>query len=275
MTSFFGASFFLVAFGVAGVSSAGFISRYNSEDAKVLSDSINASDYMLTHFNSLRLANFDETADKSKIVLIGDSFAQDLANAVNESTLKRSLQISTHHISARCGNLYLGDIFIHNILEEHRNFCESRGWYENTRLKKLLVDADQVWLASDWVEWTAELLPESVKDIEQDFNVEVVVFGTKEFQNNFNLKNFLKLNGVERRNHASELSARVVGVNKTLRDGLKGNKFVDIAALICPDETCFTLTPDGGLWTYDGAHLTQSGARSLGLLLQKEIEKNE
>lgn len=262
----------LLAFGVAGSKTSGFIGRYNAGDQKVLSSTINSSDYTLAYFNSIRLRPFDEGVNKKKVLLIGDSFGQDLANAINESSIKGRVQLSTYRISTRCGNLYLKEDFSRHIKPSHLNTCKSEGWYDNSRLRSLLNDADEVWLASSWKAWQARLLPTSVDRIRREFSVDVTVFGTKEFAQ-VNLGQFLKLSDAERRRSVTPVPERVRKVNEIIRSGLDGARFVDVSELICPKFSCPTLTPEGGVVTFDGAHLTKSGARYLGSLLEAEVGK--
>jgi hypothetical protein len=185
--------------------------------------------------------------------------------------MREKVQLSTHHISARCGNLFLEEDFTNNILKEHLDTCLSRGWYNNPSLLKLLDQADEVWLASDWVEWTANLLPKSVNRIADKFDADVIVFGTKEFEINLDLSEFLSLDLDERQLHSVFVSDRIRTVNKKIKNELDETPFIDIVKLICPNSSCPTLTPDGALWTYDGAHLTESGAYHLGRLLNTEM----
>lgn len=262
----------LLGFGIAGAKTSGFIGRYNAADQKILSSTINTTDYMLAYFNSLHLQPFDDTLREKKVLLIGDSYGQDLANAINESGIKEKIQLSTYRISTRCGNLYLEKDFSHYINPSHLNTCVSEGWYNNRQLRALLSDADEVWLASSWKAWQARLLPESVARIREDFDVEVTVFGTKEFAQ-VNLRDFLKLSDAERLRSVTPVPERVTKVNAMIESGVEGARFVDVSELICPEFSCPTLTPDGGVVTFDGAHLTKSGARYLGRLLETEVSK--
>lgn len=260
----------LVGFGVLGASTSGFISRYDADDRKVLSSTINTSDYTLSYFNSIRLRPFNERLSKRKILLIGDSYGQDLANAINESSIGGDIQLSTYRISTRCGNLYLKEDFSRFIKPSHLGTCRSEGWYENAALRSLLNDADEVWLASSWKAWQARLLPKSVERIKNEFGVEVTVFGTKEFEH-VDLRQFLKLSKAERRGHVTPVPERVRLVNEIIRSGLNNTRFIDISELICPEFSCPTLTPQGGVVTFDGAHLTKPGAQYLGSLLEGKV----
>ncbi|MCF8881614.1 acyltransferase [Erythrobacter sp. SN021] len=262
----------LLGFGIAGFKTSGFIGRYDAADQKLLLSTINSTNYTLGYFNSIRLRPFDEDLERKKVVLIGDSYGQDLANAINESSLRQKIQLSTYRISTRCGNLYLEEDFSRFIQPSHLNTCRSDGWYESPKLRSLLSDADEVWLASSWKAWQARLLPKSVARIRREFDVEVTVFGTKEFAQ-VDLRQFLKLSGAERRRDVTPVPLRVRKVNEIIDSGLQETRFVDVSELICPEFSCPTLTPDGGIVTFDGAHLTKSGAKYLGRLLETEIGK--
>ena len=265
-----GLSALLAAFAFVGIGTSGFLSSYNEADRRVLSSSINATDYMLSTFNSIRLQGFDPNNQAPRVVVIGDSFAQDVVNAISESALYHSFQFSTYRISGRCGNLYLERDFTHYISEHDLAMCRSNGWYDNPELEVLLEGADQVWLASSWQDWNARLLPMSVERLVENFDVEVVVFGTKGF-GDFDLRGFLELTQGEWLRHSTDVPSRVSDVNAIIREGLDNTQFIDISDLLCPNSVCPTMTPDGALLTFDGTHLTRSGAMLLGRLLEGEI----
>jgi len=263
----------LLVFGFAGIKTSGFINRYSEEEQKILSSSVDPIDYMLGYFNSILLNDFDKSNPKTKVLIIGDSFAQDLTNAIRESTLSQRFQLSTYRISGRCGNLYLDEDFTQYIDKNDLNTCLSKGWYQNEKLQELLEQADEVWLASSWAPWNARLLPKSVQRIIDDFDVKVMVFGTKEFEE-VDLRTFLRLPENEKRRHSTPVPERVQVINGIIQKTLQDARFIDISKLICPDSACPTLTPQGSLITFDGEHLTRSGAQLLGGLLEQTIEGN-
>ena len=85
----------------------GLISRFSEKDAKVLSYFIDSKNYVVTNFGKTKMSNFDQLNSTDNILIIGDSYAEDLVNAVYESELKKNISISTIYIPTKCGNLFV------------------------------------------------------------------------------------------------------------------------------------------------------------------------
>ena len=146
----------LIFLGFMGSLKNGFEHRYSEKDLVFLRQ-INEenSDYVIERFNSLKYADWDSA--NTKVFLVGDSYAQDLTNAIYESGLNENYSISTWHISAPCGNLYIR-------LEEKEEFisdadlplCVKTDFFKNYKFSEQLKTADEIWLASSWKPWQIE-----------------------------------------------------------------------------------------------------------------------
>jgi peptidoglycan/LPS O-acetylase OafA/YrhL len=100
-------SLLFVVIGIVGLTTNGLAYRYSEADRYLAAfDSFEAGRYVERFFDELELKPFDASG-RRKIVVVGDSFAQDLVNAVNEGGLTTQIQISTHWIPTQCGNLFL------------------------------------------------------------------------------------------------------------------------------------------------------------------------
>lgn len=258
-------SLIFIVMGVLGHRTNGFESRYEESDRYLggirKSD---AGEYVSARFNKLLLKDFEAFDSRKKVLVIGDSYAQDLVNAVYESDLIRYFQVSTYHISARCGNLYLNEDFTSKITPTDLKRCMAAGWYENEKLNKLLRNADVIWLASSWKLWQAELLHRSIGNIKRDFNRQVIVFGRKSF-GDIEIKKLLLHKSEEREFIENQLSDGHIKVNNLMKSSLDRSVFIDVSDVLCKSEkSCRLFTSDGKLISYDGRHLTADGARYYG-----------
>lgn len=119
-----------------------------------------------------------------KVLIIGDSFSQDLVNAVYESDISSQLQLSTRHIEAWCGNLFIErSLFASNIESKKVRTCANTGIFEDKKLLVLMSSADEIWFASNWMAWQADLISDNVNNVNQLFAKPVKVFGSKDFGN--------------------------------------------------------------------------------------------
>lgn len=254
--------------GTVGWANDGFMGRYSPADQRLLMSFIGAGEYVNERFNDRLLAEFPDDGRK-KVLVIGDSFGQDLVNAVAESSLSGKIAISTHQINAECGNLFLEVSLVEYIDERRLARCELLGWYDDPVLQDRLREADAIWLASSWTDWVVELLPQSVKHLEATYGKPVVVFGRKSF-GSFSQRSLLALPAGKRRDHVIPFQARHMRVQRRMIESIAGEQFIDVSWMLCRSKThCRVFTDDGALVSHDGSHLTREGARHLGSLLQR------
>ncbi len=265
-----GGSLVLIVLGTLGFVSDGFPNRFASDDRSLASlDTIQMSRYT----DRLFLAALDQPFDDSKrkkVLIVGDSFAKDLVNVINETGMLSGLQVSTHFISSDCGNLYLHRSFTASIQSSRRTACERTGWYEHDNLKRQLNEADEIWLSSAWSPWVAAMLPESTRNLRAEFNKPVLIFGSKNL-GQVTARALLNLPIKARFDMANFIRSDVVAVNHQMRSTFSPEEFIDVSALLCASElTCRLFDPNGYLLSYDGAHLTPEGAKHLGAQLMKQ-----
>ncbi len=223
--------------------------------------------YVPKRFDELRNANFTNTDSRSKILIIGDSYAQDLINAIFEVGYNKNIQLSTRHIPKECGNLFLSrETFVNNIsLENRLGKCNGSGIYEDAKLKKIMLDADEVWFASAWQEWQVPLLSVSVENTKRFTKKPVKVFGRKNFGHT-NLRSLLDLPPGLRYRKLNEVPLWQTKINEDMRLSLGKEVFIDVQSLLCGDvaKYCVIFTDEKKLKTFDGTHLTPYGARYYG-----------
>lgn len=253
-----------IGVGLYGYSTDGGLDRYSTEDRELAGfDFEEAGRYVRRNFDEKILAAFNGS-DQKKVLIIGDSYAEDLLNALQESTLSTQLQLSTYHVSPRCGNLFIEKDFSQSLRDVDRPSCIKEGWYGNTRLLELMREADAIWLASSWQYWQVELLKESIQNIKNKFSGEVVVFGRKNF-GTINMKDILRVSPGNRREIRSTMSGENMRVNQFMRTVIPEETFIDVTELLCDGgSSCPLFTDVEKLISYDGGHLTKDGARYFG-----------
>lgn len=266
---------FFATIGSIGVLNNGFLNRYSQEDSLILSNAINAGDYVAKRFDQLKLAPFNPDKKLKKIIIIGDSYGKDLVNAIYESELSDHLQISTYQINSGCGNLYLQEDFTSHIDPVKLPRCLVLGWYDKKELIALIKQSDAIWLSSFWLYWVAERLPESIDNLEKDFGKPVFVFGTKNF-GTINIKSLLDVPKDQRKKFSNEIAPSSIEVQNLMRENLIGKNFVDISALVCGPSTsdCLIFNDEGEPLSFDGGHFTKAGAKQLGKALMAIEEPN-
>jgi hypothetical protein len=256
--------------GFVGYWWAGFPGRFPGDDRPLAAlDTIQMGRYTDKRFLAALDRPFDDSG-KKKVLIIGDSFAKDLVNAIYESGLSERIQITTHSISSECGNLYLQRDFLPFIQPAKLTACERAGWYDSDRLKRQLHEADEIWLSSAWSFWVSGFLPESIGNLKRDFGKTVLVFGSKNF-GSVNARALLKIPATSRLEARNPIRQDVVSVNRLMRAIFPASVFIDVTALMCANEMqCRLFDSSGDLLSYDGAHLTPEGARYLGRQLLEQ-----
>lgn len=243
----------------------GFVNRYREQDQQVAKlTSVELGDYVMKRFDSLGGRGFDPHDKRRRVLVVGDSFAQDMVNAVYEANLDADIQLATFHISAVCGNLNVQEDLEAFVEPQWVEYCKGLGWYRNETLRSRIREADEVWLVSSWRPWQAPKVYETVKNIQSEYKKRVIVFGTKSF-GDVSRRRILHLSNEERQKLFNQVPQRILDINSRLQADLGDAVFIDTVQLLCgPSSFCPLVTPDGQMITYDGGHLTQAGAKFLG-----------
>lgn len=267
------AAFFswLVIFSIAAIQTKGFGFRYGPEDKLFVEyDREKYANYVKHRFNELSLAKFEPADNRIRLLVIGDSYGQDLVNMLSENSIIDEIQISTFYIPARCGNLFLDFDFSNKIDERHREGCANIRRRNNQTLLTRMREADIVWLASSWKLWQAELLPKSLENIKTLTDAKILILGRKNF-GVINLNKLMKVPVERRQLLRNTVASWHLETNRVMKDSLPPENFIDLHQIVCGDDnTCPLFVDDQlSLISYDGGHLTKSGARYVGERLLK------
>ncbi len=263
----------MLALGAIGLFTKGGEFRYTETQLAVFRQFVDPGNYVRTRFNNLVLAEFDANSEKRKLLIVGDSYGQDVVNAVYENEqLSRTFQISTFRISSRCGNTFVERSLDEFIAERDKKTCTRRSGYENEDLRKRMQQADEIWLASSWLEWQVALLPETLMNIEAHSTAKVRIFGRKNFGAGMSLKRYQR--EINAGNASMELAMRSshLATNEEMRRIVPPEAFVDVSEIMCgPGPSCINSTDAGLLISYDSGHLTKAGATLMGERLSKAL----
>ncbi len=258
--------FVFLVIGIVGVDSKGFFKqRFKPEDRAFLEVLLEDNpEYVRRRFNSLQGAEWG--GERTRVLLIGDSYGQDLVNAVAEGGLLARYDISTKLADARCGVLFVeADRLTKNYGQVDAARCRGANLLGDSSLRERMIRADEVWLVSSWKDWHVELLSESLDHVRRVTGAKVRVFGRKDFPG-FEPRKYLGLSQQDRAN-------LTVGVPRGSTVGsiagswkLLGRPTSTCSPCCCSGQvaTCSPFDGMGRLKTFDGAHLTPHGAKLLG-----------
>ena len=246
----------------------GFVKRYSDIEQEIYTEFMNLGLYNPKNMQSIRLNEFDNSDERKKLLIVGDSYAEDLVNAVKESNLESMYQTSSYRIPGNCGVLYIKE----SLLKQYQhNSCTNRpNFFNEPKLYKLLEEADEVWLSSAWLEWQLKYIKDSLLNLEQ-INKNIVLFGSKAFD--IKSANQYKLNyGEKRLTKRFAISEREKFLSEKLAEITSSIniQYIDSMSVICQSsETCQHSFDGKGIISVDGGHLTPYGASHFGNMLEK------
>lgn len=267
----FAATGSVVLAGFAGVAIAtqGFPDRYDAADRYLVTiDGREQGDYVNARFDRRVLEPFNED-EKPDVLIIGDSYGKDFLNSITEAGIAQSLDISTYHIPAQCGNLFVTRDLSALVIENKRFECSRHPRYADASLRELIVSADFIILASSWKDWQVPLLPESVDNIDLITQAEIIVVGRKHF-GSIDLDELLELSPGQRQALRQNARNSHIAINSAMKNALGNRNFLDMHALICGmNNQCPVFNDNGELYSFDGGHLTKAGAQLVGELVRE------
>ena len=254
---------FLILVGSFIISNNGFPNRYAESDIPLLEQLSDYKGYNQRIFDSRELEPFDQNSQR-RIVIVGDSYAKDLMNIVDESNLFSNVQFSTRQVNSECGNLYLDDykLIEGNIPLNRLERCRLLGWYQGKAFNEILNQADEIWVAAAWSRWVIDYLPQSISNLSNQFGVPVRVFGLKNFGAISPYK-LISIPSVQRANYTQTVSTGAIEISEYLNEVMSNYEFFyPLLKPLCGGDysECRIFTDDGLLISADGGHLTREGA---------------
>lgn len=248
--------------------------RFTEPELAVFDEYTYGGAFVVRKFNNLEMADFDHGNEITKILIIGDSYAQDLVNIVHESDLDTTISLSTHYISRRCGNVFTSEDLTRHIHEDDRANCAEQPGYGSPELLAQIKSADQVWLASSWKWWTFDFLEDTTANITKLSKAKIVIFGTKSFGAR-SASDYLGAGVAGMLSEKRAISLETSQLMERMAEEVpKYATYIDIQMAACGDYKTCSNTINGRLpLSYDGGHLSPSGASQIGEALSKDINE--
>ena len=249
----------------------GYLKKYNSEDYKILNiNPYEEGNKIREKIKFFRNKKF-EINSKKNILIIGDSFSEDLINSLLKKRISQNYNLSLHYIGAECGALFVDNKDFEVYINKRSQFnCEKSKIYKNKKLISRIKKSDFIFFSSSWKNWQVKFLNESIKNLEKITAAEILIFGSKDF-GEISIQNLIKLKTNNRKNFKSKVRKDRLLVNKLIDSTIEKKYFVNLQNIICneSDMECKIFNNKGQLITYDGSHLTNDGAELVGELLEK------
>ena len=232
-----------------------------------------SGDYVRQRFFQRMKKPFNSEEPLKKMLIIGDSHAQDFYNAMLENKLNLRYQISTRRIPAICG-IYLGSENIKRFIEKkHMPICQKADTLKAALPQ--IKQADVVIIAANWKLWSVERLATTVKNLNISAPQKLFVIGRKTF-GKVNLRQYLRLSNNELRQLRNPVYGVQQKINQAMKQMFPSSVFVNTQQLLCRSEKdCPVFTPQARLISFDGGHLTKQGARYVGSVLLRNSPLNQ
>lgn len=260
-----GVVFFICAGGY-GLITKGGLNNLSDEERTLYSNFIDARQYVTNRGDAMQGSDFKKDTDKRRVLIIGDSFAEDLVNAVHEAGLDNDYSFGFFKIPARCGIVFSTDT---SRLAHRSRDCRSRSSLDNPSLRPILEKADEVWLSSIWPHTVIPYLEETIQSIMRE-DKKVIIFGAKYFgevsANHFKRTRASMWDNQERTPLELQKATRLQEKNAYIRDRAlsAGVSFINPHQVICGRESHCQNFLDYRLISFDGEHLTRFGASRFG-----------
>jgi hypothetical protein len=258
-----------------GIWAQGWPGRFQPEEIDLLTSPETRAKYVVERFQEIeKKKEVFGTEDKSRVLILGDSYAQDLVNMIHENDLLSGAEVRVCYMSVRC-QIYRGaeDVMLF-IDKKNEKLCVDAISHFYEGLPDSIAQTDMLIFAANWKKWAAERFLETLRNLEIPPQTRVVVLGRKNF-GGIQRRRYLGLSREDRIALRNEVSANYMFVNAEMKQNLaaSGVEFIDLHAIVCGEasSTCLVFTPEGELISYDGSHLTQAGAAYLGRLLKEHF----
>ena len=259
----------LLVTSVAGYFTTLPLNRFNKPDYELLKiTQQDAKEYQRGIDKNLRRRPFSSNDNKPYVAIVGDSYARDFMNILNEKGILDSIDASVWPISDKCAPFFLGNT--DNNLKHiwNQSDCVKYDRYKTAEMLSNISFADVIVLASRWHSWQTPYIAETIKNISEISDASILLVGTKDF-GQVKIKSILKTPFLERASLLSAPNEELVFTNNLIKE-LQGITFIDVINSICEvNGRCPLVTPDGALISVDGSHLTKSGAIFLGKSIAK------
>ncbi|WP_368772629.1 acyltransferase family protein [Pseudomonas aeruginosa] len=237
--------------------------------------------YTWSTYNILSRKNgFEQTGNKEKVLIIGDSQAADVANMLKESGHADSLDIVSRTVFTDCATPMIKNDESEEFFNRVNPMTIKRPELVGPCIEKiaeaknedLLRSADRVIVAMFWRPFAIRYNIEAIKTIKSMTRANVYIVGRKDLSKSSidivsSLGRTAGLNG-----YAARFQNPDVAETTNLLSKIPGVTFIDMMKITCPaEDSCIVLTDDKRPIFFDNAHLTKEGAKYVGSSFASEI----
>lgn len=217
-----------------------------------------------------RLNSRPDNLISRKFYIVGDSYSEDFVNILVDGLKLDEDLISCSFIDLQCGNVFVPSNESYKRKISINKSCNSPLIYNNV-LKNINED-DVLILASNWSTWTLDFLNESILNIRKSFKGKILIVGNKHIGKQSPY--FIESLPFEKKSNLRSSPPAYVNIINSRMDHITQKQpnlyFFNIQNLLL-DQTKAGIVTDinGNIITYDGGHLTKSGA----IFISKKVPK--
>ncbi|CAI1085773.1 acyltransferase family protein [Serratia entomophila] len=231
--------------------------------------------YVWVNSNAFKKHDITQSG-KIRLVVIGDSQAADLINAIMESQDRDRFDILSIQTDVRCGAPYVRRQERKSYLESTnlnsasssglRQFCERKfANLFNEVNRREMQSADFILLAMNWKPYSAKYIVQTINEIESnETTAKIIVVGKKSLKAN----GMFILNKNRSLTNANAFAAQYISqdtarINNAISSVLPGGiAFFQPLDVVCPEgKYCALLDNQNNITYSDEAHFTRNGAR--------------
>lgn len=203
------------------------------------------------------------------LLLIGDSYSQDLYNMISRNHAFPKAEIVTHFVKADCQPYFGKDDVSKFIRPSQRWVCLHDPRRKRTDVPKALIaKADLVLVAANWRDWSADRIAAIYRHFQDRTKGKVIIIGHKYFGPGgpIDLHLFRGMSQEEKAAFRFHIGGIFPESYSHLLSHIGAIPMVDVEAKVCDMKagTCPVFDPKGDLITFDGSHLTRDGALWVG-----------
>ncbi|MDU8929420.1 acyltransferase family protein [Alisedimentitalea sp. MJ-SS2] len=269
-TGFFASLAALVAVAMLGFFSSLPLAPYSDIDRRLLAVTrSDANAYQRDIGPPYLRRRFDEAGTAPKVVVIGDSYARDFLNVLNEANVLARLDMSHWYIPYDCAPFFLSpadDAELQDILQS--GHCPRADRYQSAEMLEAISGADVLLLSSRWEAWHVPYVGKTVESLRQKTQAPIYLVGQKNF-GEVPMRDFLRLSVPERSAFRAQSDNHYLTINSALGE-IGEVQFIDPIGLLCDaGGMCPQIDQDGYLLSQDSEHLTPAGAVLLGRALDR------
>tara|TARA_E500000178_G_C17006973_1_gene748593 strand:+ start:356 stop:2233 length:1878 start_codon:yes stop_codon:yes gene_type:complete len=251
---FFSISIFII-FTLIVFNYKGFIELYDDESKKIINiNFVNKEAFIEKNFKK-NLIEFDKN-NKKNILIIGDSFAGDFLNILEEIKILDKINYSNWYIKNNCFEEIL-------LIKSKSVICEIYKY--NNDVKKIIENSDSIIFSFNWNDSNTSFLLKFLNEVKLN-KENIYVVGPKNFNlsniNNGN-KNYLYVQKliefIKNKNKFLKKHSELDYLNNKLISQKAKYNFINFVETYCNNDECRIFDDNFNLISYDGGHLTKKG----------------